>query len=97
MEENNGVFRIKMVNILSMIEALDALYAKGVDYIDLYQEEGEEDTVIFFFYKEYINEKYRKDFEESFDGEIADNEEDVPKKIKKEAKIKTIDDINKLL
>ncbi len=101
MEENeDGVFRIKMVNVLSMIENLEVLYAKGVDYIDLYQTEEEKDTIIFFFVKEYINEKYRKDFKELFDGEIVRDEEEYIESKKPKNEIKgrlTSDDINNLL
>lgn len=96
-EDNEGVFRIRMVNVLHMIENLEALYSKGVDFIDLYQSKEEDDTIIFFFTKDYINEKYRKGFEDKFDGEIVEDEEEVTHP-KKEIKGKlTSDDINKLL
>lgn len=97
MEEEDGVFRIRMVNVLHMIENLEALYSKGVDYIDLYQEKNQDDTIIFFFTKEYINSKYIKDFESSFDGEMVDSEEEITKpKEEITGKKLTSDDISNL-
>ena len=62
--EDNNIFKIKMVNVSAILQALDELYGKGVDYVDISQEVGKEDVIIFSFTKEYIDEKYHKNFED---------------------------------
>jgi len=62
--EDNNIFKIRMVNVSAIIQALDELYGKGVDYVDISQEVGKEDIIIFSFTKDYIDEKYHKNFDD---------------------------------
>jgi len=90
-EEDKNICRIQMVNVEQLIDTLGILYSKGIDYIDVYQDKKDENTIVFFFTKDYVNERYRKNFEEEFEA----NESEEPKN---ELSVKlTDDDINRLL
>ncbi len=90
MEEDKDNVKIRAINITLMMEALETLFSKGVDYIDIHQSKEDEDTLVFYFTKDYINEKYRKSFEEEFGTPDELNEP-------KETIRLTQEDINKLL
>lgn len=58
-------FRIRKIQLESVIEILNQLYDKGIDFIDLsgYNKNGE-DTIGIFFTSDYINEEYKDNFDE---------------------------------
>jgi hypothetical protein len=90
-EENKDICRIQMVNVSQLIDTLGLLFSKGIDYIDVYQDKKDENTIVFFFTKEYINENYRKNFEDEFIGKESNEP-------KNELSVKLTDeDINRLL
>jgi hypothetical protein len=74
MEENKGKrVALRKVNLESFIEVLTDLYESGVNYVDIYGTDGEEQDVIdIHFTREYTI--FKDDVEEE------EEEEDVPQK-----------------
>ena len=71
--------KIRKVSVEAILKALDDLFGKGVDYVDICQEEGKEDVIIFQFSKDYIDEQYHKNFEE-----VPDSNQNIETKLTKE-------------
>lgn len=69
--ENNKL-RIRKIDVLGLIQTLNELYDKGVDYVDLFGELADgRDTVNLVFCKEYMNEEYEDNFEMFKQEQIA--------------------------
>jgi len=89
--------RVRKIDLRQFIDALNELYERGVDYIDIETESdrGDDmDGIHVFFTKDYINPEYIANFE--------DNNSDIIQKIEekedKDIKIKFDDkDINDLI
>jgi hypothetical protein len=77
----------RMINVMSMIETLHMLYDKGVDYVDISGEQGNEnDEITFSFCKSYMDEEYKHTFETGF---IQEENEEVISKPKPNEEFKT--------
>ncbi len=101
---SNNKTKIKMVNIEDMMNHLTDLWNKGVEYVDISGQEGEDNDVICFtFCEEYMHEDYTQDFKELYDEirgmEEEEEEEDIETpKATKEITVKLTDnDINDLI
>lgn len=65
----NKSFRVRRVDIQSLIGTLNDLYHRGVDFVDIEgNEKSPQDKMSFYFCKSYMNEKYRDNFD-TFDDE----------------------------
>ncbi len=86
----------RMINVESMMEVLNMLWHKGVDYVDISGKQGEEqDEICFSFCKEYMDEEYKDTFEEGF---IQEEEDEFISKPTDQVKIKLTDkDIDELI
>lgn len=86
--------RIRMVHIESLIETLEDLYHRGVDFVDILGtiEDGE-DTIGLSFCKSYMDEKFADNFENIMEDDFSE-EEQSPANIK----VKLSDeDLNQLI
>ncbi len=90
--------KIRKINITGLIQLLEILYDKGIDYIDIsgkqMKTEGE-DLLSISFAKDYMNEEFREHFEEFDEEEFSDapnfeGEERIEVKL-------TDDDLNQLI
>lgn len=82
--------RLKKIPLELFLDALDELYAMGVEYIDIVGTMGEEqDTIGLMYCKEYMNKEFIDQFDENIDKFI---EEEM---IKKDIKLSD-DDLNQL-
>jgi hypothetical protein len=82
--------RLKKIPLELFLDALDELYAMGVEYIDIVGTMGEEqDTIGLMYCKEYMNKEFLDQFDENIDKFI---EEEM---IKKDIKLSD-DDLNQL-
>lgn len=91
-------FKIRRVGVLKIIEALNDLYEKGVDYVDIHKlDNGKDsmDTVAFSFSEDYMNEELKENFGRiQYKGgeylETDENGDEIPPSL-------TDDDINQLI
>lgn len=82
--------RLKKIPLELFLDALDELYAMGVEYVDIVGTLGEEqDTIGLMYCKEYMNKEFIDQFDENIDKFI---EEEM---IKKDIKLSD-DDLNQL-
>jgi hypothetical protein len=82
--------RLKKIPLELFLDALDELYAMGVEYVDIVGTLGEEqDTIGLMYCKEYMNKEFLDQFDENIDKFI---EEEM---IKKDIKLSD-DDLNQL-
>lgn len=82
--------RLKKIPLELFLDALDELYAMGVEYVDIVGTMGEEqDTIGLMYCKEYMNQEFIEQFDENIDKFI---EEEM---IKKDIKLSD-DDLNQL-
>jgi hypothetical protein len=82
--------RLKKIPLELFLDALDELYAMGVEYVDIVGTLGEEqDTIGLMYCKEYMNQEFIDQFDENIDKFI---EEEM---IKKDIKLSD-DDLNQL-
>lgn len=82
--------RLKKIPLELFLDALDELYALGVEYVDIVGTMGEEqDTIGLMYCKEYMNQEFIDQFDENIDKFI---EEEM---IKKDIKLSD-DDLNQL-
>lgn len=82
--------RLKKIPLEMFLDALDELYAMGVEYVDIVGTLGEEqDTIGIMYCKEYMNKEFLDQFDENIDKFI---EEEM---IKKDIKLSD-DDLNQL-
>jgi len=82
--------RLKKIPLELFLDALDELYAMGVEYVDIVGTMGEEqDTIGLMYCKEYMNQEFIDQFDENIDKFI---EEEM---IKKDIKLSD-DDLNQL-
>jgi len=86
----------KMINIEAMMEVLNMLWNKGVDYVDISGKQGEDqDEICFSFCREYMDEEYKDTFE---DGFIQEEENEIISKPTQQIKVKLTDkDIDELI
>lgn len=57
-------FRIRKINIASLIYTLQDLYDKGVNFIDISAEmENGQDTIGMYFCRSYMNEEFENNFD----------------------------------
>lgn len=81
---------LKKIPLELFLDALDELYALGVEYVDIVGTMGEEqDTIGLMYCKEYMNQEFIDQFDENIDKFI---EEEM---IKKDIKLSD-DDLNQL-
>lgn len=65
----NNYFRVKKVSIQSLIDTLNNLYHRGIDFVDVEGNIGNvQDKISFIYCKSYMDEKYRDNFD-NFDDE----------------------------
>jgi hypothetical protein len=82
--------RLKKIPLETFLDALDELYAMGVEYVDIVGTLGEDqDTIGLMYCKEYMNKEFLEEFDENIDKFI---EEEM---IKKDIKLSD-DDLNQL-
>jgi hypothetical protein len=82
--------RLKKIPLELFLDALDELYALGVEYVDIVGTMGEDqDTIGLMYCKEYMNQEFIDQFDENIDKFI---EEEM---IKKDIKLSD-DDLNQL-
>lgn len=82
--------RLKKIPLELFLDALDELYAMGVEYVDIVGTLGEDqDTIGLMYCKEYMNQEFIDQFDENIDKFI---EEEM---IKKDIKLSD-DDLNQL-
>lgn len=82
--------RLKKIPLELFLDALDELYAMGVEYIDIVGTMGDEkDTIGIMYCKEYMNQEFIDQFDDTVDKTI---EEEM---IKKNIKLSD-DDLNQL-
>ncbi len=80
----------KMINIEAMMEVLNMLWHKGVDYVDISGKSGDkQDEICFSFCKEYMDEEYKDTFEEGF---IEEEESNIISKPTQQVKVEKLTD-----
>lgn len=85
--------RIKKINVLNLLQVLEELYDKGVDYIDIEGNKSiDQDVISLYFEESYINENYVGTIEEFINNlnQIGNQDNIAVKKL-------TDEDINKLI
>lgn len=58
---------VRKVNVIEFMQALEYLFANGVDFVDMVCENGETeelDSINLKFNESYMNEQYLKEYEE---------------------------------
>lgn len=63
--------RIRKIDVLALMETLNELYHKGIDYIDIHgiHEDGQ-DTIGIVFNKGYMNEEFADNFEHLIEDQV---------------------------
>lgn len=87
-EEDKHEFR--MINVMSIIETLNMLYHKGVDYVDISGKQADDqDEICFSFCKSYMDDEYKDTFESGF---VVEEEEEIMSKPTPRIKVKLTDE-----
>lgn len=63
--------RVRKIDIQSLLQTLEELYHKGVDFVDIVLERGEgQDTIGLYYNKSYMDEEYMENFDSSDDEPV---------------------------